>query len=208
LFLKLDKTGIILKKGNYVNGKKDGVFTEFYISKKKKYEHIYKLDALVKSTSWYENQQINREAEYPGTSTWYDKNGKKLAQASYTKNQSIKTSTIKVWLNGKLFDPKTIIKYKWEWVGKREYNNYGTGIYYFNFTNKSQRYSLELLYDNRWLSIQNSGAYSIDANYLPQLVFNITPAKRKYKHDSFHIQNWDGTHLIVNGNKWLKHSKD
>ena len=91
IFTEKYTNGIILKKGAYVNGKKEGQWDSWYNSGKPWSENFYTDDLPDgKSTVWYENGKIEYTGFYikgrqTGDWKYYDETGKMVHEKNYGK---------------------------------------------------------------------------------------------------------------------------
>jgi len=205
----LDKDGTITKNGSYKNDKKDSIWTNYHSKNIKKNESTYKEGNLKLKAEWSSNNKKTFEAEYPGKSIWFNSNGKKIAEAYYRREGYVKESTIKIWLNGKIFDYNILKKYRWEWLGqgKQTYNGYGKYYHHFNNYDGKDVYRLELLANERWTSTYNLGEFKIDPYRLPKLVITSNPTRSNYRYETFEIKSWNGKNLKVNNDTWVARAK-
>ena len=128
---KLDNFGKTLLKGTYKNGKKDGLWTQWYVNGQKDFEDLWKdgnLDGL--STFWYEDGQKMGEGTYKngnrvGLYTQWFENGQKEYEETY---KGGKEDRLWTWWyeNGKKLKEET---YKdGELISKKELNEVGSVI--------------------------------------------------------------------------------
>lgn len=208
-YSEVDKDGTITRNGSYKNGNKDGVWTKYYSKNVKQNESKYENKTLKSKKEWNSNNKLTFSAEYPGKSIWYDNNGGKKAEAYYRQEGYVTESTIKIWLNGKIFDYNILKKYRWEWSGKgkKTYNGYGQFYHHFNNYSGKDMYRLELLTNDRWTSTYNLGEFKIDPYRLPKLVISSNPTKSSYQYMTFEIKSWNGKKLKVNNDTWIARAK-
>ena len=117
-FTVTNKDGVVTTSGNYKNGNQDGIWTDYYSNKTKRNESEFENRILKSKNEWDINNNLVFSAKYSGISTWYDVNGNKKAEGFFNEPNDLKISSLKIWLNGKLFDYNILRGYRWEWLGK------------------------------------------------------------------------------------------